>query len=78
MPCQTKTITLVSLLASNHHHYQHYVSCYEREMYHLCQYESDTSSANCKHNNINTDALVQTAATVEYIQGGPKKTVFET
>ena len=41
-------------------------------MHHLCQYESDTSSANCKHNNINIDALVQTAATVKYIQGGPK------
>jgi len=40
-------------------------------MYHLCQYEYDTS-ANCKHNNINTDALVHTAATVEYIQGGPE------
>ena len=45
-------------------------------MYHLCQYESDTASATCKHNNINTDALAQTAATVEYIQGGPKRTVF--
>ena len=42
-------------------------------MYHLCQYEDDTSSANCKHNNINTDALVQTTATVEYIQGGQKR-----
>jgi len=41
-------------------------------MYHLCQYESDTSSATCKHNNINTDALVQTAATVEYIKGEGK------
>ena len=54
-------------------HYQHYVSCYEHEMYHLCQYEYDTFSANCKHNNINIDALVQTAATVEYVQGGPKR-----
>ena len=45
-------------------------------MYHLGQYEYDTSSANCKHNNINIDALVQTAASVEYIQGG-QKTVFE-
>ena len=43
-------------------------------MYHLCQYESDTSSATCKHNNINTDAVVLTAATVEYIRGD---TVFE-
>ena len=45
-------------------------------MYHLCQYESDTSSANYKHNNINIDPLVQTAATVKYIQGETKKTVF--
>jgi len=45
-------------------------------MHHLCQYEYDTSSANCKHNNINIDVLVQTAATVEYIKGGPKRTVF--
>jgi len=45
-------------------------------VYHLCQYESDTSSANCKHNNINIDALVQTAATAEYIQGGPKRLVL--
>jgi len=45
-------------------------------MYHLYQYESDTSSANCKHNNINIDALAQTAATVEYIQCGPKRTVL--
>jgi len=42
-------------------------------MYHLCQYEYDTSSANCKHNNINFNALVQTAVSVEYIQGGPKR-----
>ena len=41
-------------------------------MYHLRQYEYDTSSANCKHSNINIDALVQTSATVEYIQGGQK------
>ena len=34
-------------------HYRHYVSRYEHEMYHLCQYEYDTSSANYKHNNIN-------------------------
>jgi len=34
-------------------HYRHYVSRYEHEMYHLCQYDYDTSSANCKHNNIN-------------------------
>jgi len=65
-------ITLLSLLSSNRHQYQHYASCYEHEMYHLCQHEYDTSSANCKHNNINIDALVQTAATVKYIQGGPK------
>jgi len=45
-------------------------------MYHLCQYESDTSSANCKYNNINTDALVQTVATVEYIKGGGGKILF--
>jgi len=45
-------------------------------MYHLCQYESDTASATCKYNNINIDALVQTAATVEYIKGGAK-TVLE-
>ena len=63
---------VITLLSSNHHHYQHYVSCYEHEVYHLCKYEYDTSSANCKHNNTNIDALVQTAATVEYIQGGPK------
>jgi len=75
VPCQTETITLLSLLSSNHHRYQQYVSWYEYEMYHLCQYESDTSSANCKRNNINIDALVQTAATVEYIQDGPKRTV---
>jgi len=67
----------VSLLSSNHHQYQQYVSCYEHEMYHLCQYEYDTASANCKHNSIKIDALVQTAITVEYMQGGPKKTVFE-
>ena len=77
MPCQTETITLVSLLSSNHHHYQHYVSCCEGEMYHLCQYDYHTSAATCKHNSNNTDALVQTAATVEYIQGGPKKHCFE-
>ena len=69
-------IILLSLLSSNHHQYERCVSCYEHEMYHLCQYESDTSSANCKHNNINIDALVQTAATVKYIQGGPKRTVL--
>ena len=47
-------------------------------MYHLCQYESDTSSATCKHNDINIDALVQTAATVEYIKaGGGQNTVFD-
>ena len=45
-------------------------------MYHLCQYKSDTASANCKHNNINIDALVQTAATVEYIKGGGGKILF--
>ena len=39
-------------------------------MYHLCQYEYDTSSANCKHNNVNIDALLPT---VEYIKGGTKK-----
>jgi len=77
MPCQTQTITLISLLSSNHHHHQHYISCYEYEMYHLCQYESDTSSANCKHNNINIDALVKTAATLEYIQGGQKDCFWE-
>jgi len=70
-------ITLLSLLSSNHHQYQHYVSWYEHEMYHLCQHKSDTSSANCKHNNINIDALVQTAATIEYIRGGGQTTVFE-
>jgi len=57
VPCQTQKITLLLLLSSNHHH-RHYVSCYEHEMYHLCQYEYDTSSANCKHNNINIDALL--------------------
>ena len=71
---------VITLLSSNHHQYQHYVSCYEYEMkyemYHLCQYESDTSSATCKHNNINTDALVQTAATVEYIKLGGAKYCF--
>jgi len=72
VPCQTQTITLLSLLSSNHHRYQQYASWYEYEMYHLCQYESDTSSANCKHSNINIDALVQTSAAVEYIQGGQK------
>jgi len=78
VPCQTQTIILLSLLSSNHHRYQHYISCYEHEMYHLCQYESDTSSATCKHNDINIDALVQTAATVEYIKaGGGQNTVFE-
>jgi len=46
-------------------------------MYHLCQYEYDTSSANCKHNNINFDALVQTAVSVEYIQGGQKDCFWE-
>ena len=45
-------------------------------MYHLCQHESDTSSANCKHNNINIDALLQTAATVKYIKGGGGKILF--
>jgi len=77
VPRQTQTITVLSLLPSNLHRYQQYVSWYEYEMYHLCQYEYDTSSASCKHNNINTDAFVQTAAIVEYIQGGPKRTVFE-
>ena len=66
-------ITLLSLLSSNRHQYQQYVSCYEHEMYHLCQYESDTFSATCKHNNINIDALVHTAATAKYIQGGSGK-----
>jgi len=46
-------------------------------MYHLCQYESDTSSATCKHNNINFDALVQTAVAVEYEIWVAKKIVFE-
>jgi len=59
MPCQTHTITLLSLLTSNHHHHQHYVSCYEHGMYHLCQYEYDISSPNCKHNNIITARLLQ-------------------
>ena len=48
LPCQTQTITLLSLLSSNHHH-QRYVSCYEHEMYHLCQYEYDTFSATCQY-----------------------------
>ena len=67
MPCQTQTIGL-SLLSSNHHHldhHQHYVSFYEHEMYHLCQYEYDTSSANCKHKNIN---MLKDCCTIGYIQ----------
>ena len=79
MPRQTQTITVLSLLPSNHHHhYQQYVSCYEYEMYHLCQYESDTASAACKYNNINTDALVQTAATAEYTGWAKKPDCFQT
>jgi len=58
MPCETQTITLLSLLTSNHHHhYQHYVSCYEHEMYHLCQYEYYISSPSCKHNSMHTIKL---------------------
>ena len=76
MPCQTQTITLLLLEWSNHHHQQHYATCYKREMYHLCQYEDDTSSANCKHNNINTDALLPDSYHCRIHTGWAKKDCF--
>jgi len=69
MPCQTQMITLLSTLSSNHHHYQHYV-CYEYEMYHLCQYEYDIASANCKHKNI---YILADCCTIVYIHSVQKK-----
>ena len=73
MPCQTQTITLLSLLTSNHHHQQCYVSNYEHEMYHLYQYEYDISSATCKYKNIN---MLEDCCTIRHnIHSGQKKTV---
>ena len=42
-------------------------------MYHMCQYESDTSSANCKHNNINIDALLPDSYNCRIHTGWAKK-----
>jgi len=67
VPCQTQTI---SLLSSTHH--QHYVSCYKNEMYHLYQYEYDTSSATCQYKNIN---MLEDCCTMGYTYCVQKKTV---